>query len=109
MDAQQQAVGEAVKFVTKFNQVFLYPLIALLTAVAFFIFLYGCAKYIINAGNDSARAEGVKHITFGIIGLVIMMTAWAILQIATATFGLSDELNCANNPSAAGCERKFSI
>lgn len=109
MSPREKAVGEAVSFVSKFNEVILYPLIALLTAVAFLVFLWGCAQYILNASNESARQEGVNHITYGIIGLVIMVTAWSILQLVTATVGLDDELRCADDPSQAGCDTTFSL
>ena len=106
---QAKAVAEAVSFVDKFNAIILFPLITLLSAIAFLIFLYGCAQYIINAGNETSRAEGVKHITYGIIGLVVMLSAWAILSLATGTFGLNDELDCAKDPTASGCDAKFQV
>ncbi len=109
MSPQQKAVQEASSFVDKLNEVILFPLIALLLGVAFFVFLYGCAEYIFKSGNESAREEGIKHITWGIIGLVVMTTAWAILSLATGTFGLSDELECANDPTKAGCTDAFKI
>jgi hypothetical protein len=100
---ERQAAIEAGNFVADFNRIILFPTIALLSAVAFLVFLWGTSQYFFNAANDQARQEGVKHITFGIIGLVIMVSAFAILSIAASTFGLEDTLNCANDPSAAGC------
>jgi len=107
--AAQNAAIEAASFVDTFNQVILFPLIALLSAVAFLVFIVGCAQYFINATNDQARQQGLKHITFGIIGLVVMLSAFAILSIAANTFGLSDELECADNPSAGGCGDVFRL
>lgn len=100
---------QAASFVNRFNDAILFPLIALLAAVAFFVFLLGCAEYIMNSSNGSEREKGVKHITWGIIGLVVMMSAWAILRLATGTFGLSDELECANNINGSGCSNAFQI
>ena len=100
---------QAASFVNRFNDAILFPLIALLAAVAFFIFLLGCAEYIMNSSNGGEREKGVKHITWGIIGLVVMMSAWAILRVATGTFGLSDELECANNINGSGCSNAFQI
>lgn len=99
-----QAAAEAVSFVTKLNNVIFFPFLTLLSAVAFLIFLYGCAEYILKASNDAARQQGVKHITWGIIGLVIMVSAWAILSIASGTFGLADDLDCAKT---GGCSENF--
>lgn len=107
MGAREKAVAEANSFVGKLNEVIIYPLIALLAAVAFFMFLYGCAEYIMNASNSSAREKGVTHITWGIIGLVVMVSAWSILSIAAGTFGLDDDLDCAKDPTASGCATIF--
>lgn len=109
MSPQQQATTQAASFVAKFNEVILYPTIALLSAVAFLVFLWGCAEYFMNAANDKAREQGVKHITYGIIGLVVMVSAFAILKIAVATFGLETQLDCATNPALSGCENAFVV
>lgn len=103
------AAAEAASFVQTFNEVILYPTIALLMGVAFLIFLWGCAEYIFNATNDQARQQGVRHITWGIIGLVVMVSAWAILEVAVATFGLEAELECADDPGAPGCGDVFAL
>ena len=105
MSPQQQAAS----FVDRFNDAIIFPLIALLTAVAFFVFLFGCAEYIRNASNGTERENGVQHITWGIIGLVVMVSAWAILSLATGTLGLSDELECANDITGSGCDKAFEI
>lgn len=109
MTPRQKAANEAVNFVDKFNEIILFPTIALLSAIAFLVFLWGTIQYFINANNEQARQQGVKHITFGIIGLVVMISAFTILQLFTNTVGLDDELRCANDPSAAGCEDVFSV
>ncbi|USN92236.1 MAG: hypothetical protein H6782_00205 [Candidatus Nomurabacteria bacterium] len=90
-----QAANQAACFVAKLNDVILYPTIALLSAVAFLVFLWGCGQYFMNATNDQARQDGVKHITYGIIGLVVMLSAFTILAIAANTFGLSGDLDSA--------------
>lgn len=107
--AAAPGTAEAASFVAKFNQVILFPTIALLSAVAFLVFLWGCAEYFFNAANETARQQGVKHITWGIIGLVIMFSAFSILKIAAGTFDLEDELRCADNPNSGGCENVFKV
>ncbi len=104
-----EANVEAALFVDKLNSIILFPLIALLSGIAFLIFIYGCAVYIFNADNEQARSEGKKHILYGIIGLVIMISAYGLLIIATNTFGLGQQLDCANNPSGSGCDSAFEI
>ncbi len=67
----------------------LYPLVSLLMGVALLIFLWGVFRYISNAEGDEARETGKKHMLYGIIGLVVMVSAVAILEIAKATFGIT--------------------
>ncbi len=102
------ATGLAYSFVETFNNVILFPTIALLMAVAMLVFMYGCFIYILRGGDPSARAQGVRHITWGIVGVVIMLSAYTIISIAAGTFGLDDELDCANDPFQTECARLFS-
>ena len=97
----------AYAFVEKFNEVILYPVILLLTGIAFLVFLYGCLIYITHAENSSAREEGRSHIIYSIIGMFVMLVAYAILQIAANTFGLEKRLDCSSDPSLPGCEFIF--
>lgn len=107
MSFQQQAAIEAAKFVVKVNDIILFPLIMLLMGVAFLVFVYGAAVYVFNAANETARAEGQKSMLWGIIGILVMISALAIITIAINTFGLRNTLDCARNPSAAGCGGAF--
>jgi len=103
------AVAEAASFVEKLNNAIIFPTIGLLSAVALLLFIWGCFEYLINANNEEGRRKGVKNITFGIIGLVVMVSSFAILSIFTATLGLDDELRCANDPSGDNCSDVFVI
>ena len=109
MSPQQKAALEASSFVDRLLDVIIFPLIGLLSGVAFLVFLWGCAQYIMNAGNDQARSQGRSHIMYGLIGLFVMVSAWALLWVATNTFGLSDQLRCADDPDAAGCADAFKL
>lgn len=107
MSPEEVAVREAAGFVAKVNDIILFPLITLLIAVAFLVFVWGIVQYVLNADNESERAKGKTHMIYGLIGLFIMLSAWSILAIVAGTVGLSDELNCAKNPTASGCESAF--
>ena len=109
MEANQSVVAEAAGFVDTLNRVILFPFIYLLMSVAFLVFLWGCAQYVFNANNDSEREKGKKHIMWGLIGLLIMVSAWSILGIVAGTFGLRDEVDCAKTPTESGCEDAFKI
>ncbi len=92
-EIERAAAQETMRFVEILNDVFVFPLILLLTAVALLVFMYGAFKYIMNSDNEQERAIGQKHMLFGFIGLLVMLSAYAIMEIFAATFGLEDELN----------------
>lgn len=82
-------VDAANSFVDTVNEVILFPLISLLLGVAVLVFLWGVFQFVANAESEDARSTGKKHMLFGIIGIVIMVSALAILQVAANTFGVS--------------------
>lgn len=75
-------------FIDKIQGAILFPLISLMMGVALLMFLWGTFSYIKNAEGDEARETGKKHMLFGIIGLVVMVSAFTILKIAANTFGI---------------------
>lgn len=73
----------------KIEDVILFPLISLMIAVAVLVFLWGVLQYILGADNDTARSDGRKHMMYGVIGFLVMVSAYAILNIAANTFGVT--------------------
>lgn len=84
----QGAAAEAQRFVDKINDVILFPLITLMLTVALVVFLYGCFEYIMGSANEAARATGRQHIIWGIVGMLVMISALTILTIAANTFNV---------------------
>ncbi len=73
----------------KIESAILFPLMTLMMAVAFFVFIWGAYEFVLNADDDSARTIGKTHMMYGIIGLLVMISAMAILKIAAGTFGVT--------------------
>lgn len=90
--AASEAQILAQSFLGKFNEAILFPLITLMMAVALLIFLYGAFEYVKGAGNDGEREKGRRHLLYGTIGMLVMISAFAILSVAAGTFGLENEL-----------------
>ena len=97
--AASEAQAAAHVFLAKINQVILFPLITLLMALALLVFLYGAFEYVRGANDASSREEGGRHLLYGTIGMLVMLSAFALLSIAAGTFDLEDELYDANNGS----------
>lgn len=65
------------------------PIILLLGAAAFVVFIWGVFEFIRNAGDEEKRTEGRRAIMWGLIGLVIIFGAYGIINLALNTFGLT--------------------
>jgi len=59
----------------------LNPLLALIFAVGLLVFMWGVVEFIIgmNVYDGDKKESGKQHMLWGIIGMFIMVTAWAIL------------------------------
>ncbi|MDD2657547.1 MAG: hypothetical protein PHD04_02715 [Candidatus Pacebacteria bacterium] len=64
------------------------PIILLLAASAFVVFLWGVFEFIAHAGDESKRAEGKSAILWGLVGLVIIFGAYGIINLALGTAGI---------------------
>jgi len=84
-----QATG--VNAQTFFNNVktnIVNPIITLLAVAAFVVFVWGVVDFIRSADDAEKRATGQQHMIWGIVGLVIIFGANAIIAILKNTFGL---------------------
>jgi hypothetical protein len=86
--ASHEATCAAQGFLAKINEAVLYPLIMLLMAIAFLIFLWGGFQFIVNSDDPGGREIGRRHMVYGIIGLLVMVSAAGILTIAANTLGI---------------------
>jgi hypothetical protein len=65
-------------------------LVPVLFAVAFLTFLYGIAKaYIFSHGEPGEVEQGHKLVLWGLIGFVVMVSLWGLVNVVANTFGLS--------------------
>lgn len=65
------------------------PIILLLAASAFIVFLWGVFEFIAHAGDETRRTEGRKAILWGLVGLVIIFGAYGIINVALGTFNVT--------------------
>jgi len=64
-------------------------LVPVLFAVCFIVFLYGVAKlYIFSLGNEESVAQGHRYILWALIGFVVMVSLWGLVNIVSNTIGI---------------------
>ncbi len=65
-------------------------LVPVIFALAFIVFLWGIFKtYIWSGGDDAAVKQGHQLILWGIIGFVVMISLWGLVNVVANTFGLA--------------------
>jgi cytosine/uracil/thiamine/allantoin permease len=64
------------------------PILLLISAGAFVLFLWGVFSFIRNGADSTKRAEGQSAILWGIIGLVIIFGVFGIINVALRSAGL---------------------
>ncbi len=81
-----------IEFIGKVNAAIINPLLALIFVAALFLFLWGGFVFILGVGSsEEARANGKRHMLWGVVGMVIMVSVFSILQIGLATFGVGGQ------------------
>lgn len=70
------------------NHFVLNPLIVLVFAVAFLIFFWGIFQFVNSETSEKARVEGKKKITYGLLGMLVMFSAYGLVNLVLATFGI---------------------
>lgn len=67
-------------------------LVPLIFAIAFLVFIWGVFQYFIaGAGDEGKREDGKKLMLYGIIGFVVMVSVWGIVNLLAGGLGLNDE------------------
>lgn len=82
------AYASVDSFVSNVNKLIINPLIILLFGLAVVYFLYGIFEFISNQENEEKKTTGKNHMIWGIIGIVIMMGVFTILNIIMRTFNI---------------------
>jgi len=75
-----------VKVVQAVNDAILNPIIGVLFVAALAYFFWGAFQFIANAGNETGREKGKKHMLWGIIGLFLMIAVLSIIGVVLRTF-----------------------
>ena len=88
MTAYAAYTDAAQSLLIKLQAAILFPLMTLMMGVAILMFLWGAFEFVYNAESDQGRETGRRHMLYGVIGLLVMLSALAILKIAAWTFGV---------------------
>jgi Type IV secretion system pilin len=86
-------LGNAIQSLTGIINI----LIPFFIAIAVLVFIYGLIKYVLQAGNAEARVEARGYIIYGIIGIVVMLSVFGLVNLVQNTFFPNGNTNKLNN------------
>ena len=62
----------------------------LILAFAFLAFIWGIVNYFfLNGGNEEKRAEGRQFAIWGLLGIVVIISLWGLVDIILSTLGIA--------------------
>lgn len=96
----QEEFGEVSTFIGKISTFINSTLIPLLFGVALLVFLWGIFKYfILGGGDETKREEGKQLMLYAIIGFVVMVSVFGIVNAIASGLGFSGKENIENIPN----------
>ncbi len=81
-------IGDSVTNVMGFINGYLVPLVF---AVAFIAFLWGAFKFFIRSDKTDERDEGKQYMIWAVVGFVLMVSVWGIVNVLANGLGLNDQ------------------
>lgn len=76
------------KFLFAVTDQILNPLIILMFGIALLVFLWGLALFIAKGGEEDVRETAKRHILYGVLGMFIMVSAFALVRVITGSLGI---------------------
>ena len=84
----------------RFTHYIIDPLILLIFATGFFLFVWGLVQFLYHLEDGSGREKGKQHMLWGIVGMLVMVSVYGIISFIDNTFDLNlanPDINHINN------------
>lgn len=75
------------EFILNVQREIISPIVTLIGLAALVVFVWGVVEFIRNGDNEEKRAIGQRHMIWGLIGMVILFGANAIVALIATTAG----------------------
>jgi len=81
-------MGGIEAFADKITSVIINPILALIFASGFLVFVWGVVEFLAGQnGIGEGTSNGKRHMLWGLFGMFIMVAAWSIIQIINNSLG----------------------
>lgn len=75
-------------FLANAYEVVVQPVIFLVFGIAFVVFIWGLVVFIKDKDSEEGRETGKRNIVWGIVGMLIMVSVFGIINIIAGTIGV---------------------
>jgi uncharacterized membrane protein len=82
------AASSISDLIGNFKKFIINPIIAILFALAFILFLWGAVAFVWNASDSTSKEDGKNHMIWGLVGMLIMVSAYGIINVAGSLIGV---------------------
>ena len=77
-------IGNIISFINRI-------LVPLVFAIAFLVFIWGMFQtFILGGGDEEKQSKGKQLMLYAIVGFVIMVSIWGIVNLVAGGFGLTE-------------------
>jgi hypothetical protein len=73
----------------KITDAIIAPALGIIFIIAFVYFVMGVFTMMVGADDSAKRKQGQDNILYGVIGMVIMLSAYGIIRLIASTIGES--------------------
>jgi len=95
-------MNAATELLSKFITYIINPTLYLIFAAGFFLFLWGLVVFILNLNKGGDQADGKRHMLWGLVGMLVMISVGGILALIVNTFNLKlDKPDMSRIPSVS--------
>src|SRR3989338_6432254 len=81
-------MNPASNVISRFVDLIIDPAILVIFTFGFFLFIWGLVQFLWNLDEGGENAAGKQHMLWGIVGMLIMVSVFGILNIVDNTFDL---------------------
>ena len=65
-------------------------IVPLIFALAFVVFIWGVINYFfLHGGDEAKRSEGRQFTGWGILGMVVLLSVWGLVNLLLSTLGIA--------------------
>ncbi len=74
----------------RINTFVVNPIIAVIFSLGLFLFFVGIVEYLWEIKDGKTDGDGRKHLIYGLVGMLIMVSVYGIINMIVNTFELDD-------------------